>query len=146
MKKYTIKETVYFENIDLNVEVAKFKGTKQKAFDFAQNMDLKVLLHENHLEILLNGQSYTVQNSDRERYQFRICTKDIKPIPLSDIEKMTDSEKVALLQNEDYQLKEEDFKDVNWNFSEVYRLLTEMRPNTKVFNFDSLAYSIDIAS
>ncbi|SFD18638.1 hypothetical protein SAMN04488168_12348 [Bacillus sp. 491mf] len=146
MGKYTIEETVYYENIDLNVEVARFKGTEQKAFDFAKNMNVQVLLHENHLEIVINGQSYTLQNLDRKRYQFRICTKNIKPIPLSEIEKMTSHEKLALLQNESYQVTEEDFKNVNWNFTEAYKLLKEAYPHKKVFIFDSLSYSVNIAS
>ncbi|PEK58833.1 hypothetical protein CN593_29315 [Bacillus pseudomycoides] len=146
MKTYKIKETVYFDNIDLDIEVTTIQGTEQDAFDFAENMDLKVFLHENHLEIVLNGQSQIILNSNREKYQFRICTKNIKPIPLSDIEKMTTHEKLALLQNVSYQITENDLEDVNWSFTEVYELLKETRLTKKVFKFDSLAYSVEIAS
>ncbi|HHQ2480321.1 TPA: hypothetical protein ACSPJ7_004648 [Bacillus cereus] len=143
MKNYNINQLVYFENLDLEVVVTSVQMNESEAKNIGRNMDIKIILTSEYLEIRLNGKIDRIQNFEHKKYQFCIFTKKNNPIFSGELNTMSYKEKISLLQRDSYMDTEGKFVNVDWSLSEVYELLHLKYPEVDSYVFNSFAYLVE---
>ncbi|WP_100618216.1 hypothetical protein [Bacillus cereus] len=140
---YNINQLAYFENLDLEVVVTSIRTSESEAKNVGRNMDVKIILKFGYLEIRLNGKTNIINDCENKKYQFRIFTKNDNLVSSSELNVMSNKEKINLLQKEACIDTEGKFVNVDWNFSEVYELLHLKYPEMDSFVFNSFAHLIE---
>lgn len=140
-KLYTLWQHMHYDNVDITVNVGVMEGTEEEVDEFARDMDCEITLHPNYLELVVNGRTSRYGNEDDDSYFFELCTKEITPISLEEIDKMSDAEKLSLFENPAYMITENDMQRMDWTPADAFQFLQEQRPNKTSFTFDSLSYS-----
>lgn len=144
MSVFQISEYRNYNDVFLDIIIMEMEGSEDSAFLLAQNLNCKIILFEDRLEIQhFNGEVITLKDKNRDKYQFQICTKlSGYPISLETIQKMSSKEIQDLLQNENYMTTADDYENIHWTLSEAYGILHTFYPEKNHFSFDSLAYGV----
>ncbi|MEG1482905.1 MAG: hypothetical protein RSA57_03810 [Cetobacterium sp.] len=141
MSKYKVTLALNYNDIFLEVTISgnNIISTRELAEKIGESGE--VVLMNNRINILNDFiNPIDIKDEEKDLYQFQICKKEIKPV---DISKLSAKEILDLMDNEDYMTCKDDYVDVDWNISEVYKILKEQYPEKSKFRFDSLAYGIE---
>lgn len=142
MKIYKVTLMLNYNHIFLEVIISRNNIiTTRKLAEKVGNSG-EIFLTNNKLNLVNDDMNHCFDITDIERdlYQFQICKKEMKPI---DTSKLSAKEILDLMYNEDYMTDENDYVNVDWSISEVYKRLKDKYLEKDVFKFDSLAYGIE---
>lgn len=129
----------YYENIDLNVEVARSTATEE---EILKNLEgLEIILKEDHISLKLKGQETIIKNEQRELYFFEKLNKILPdPVEVSDF---SEQQILDLLNNDSFMITGDDFDRLEHNISQVYQILKTSDPIKSEFVFSSSSYKFE---
>lgn len=139
-RDYRLFNYCYYNDVFVEIVIAEIHSTYDEAERLA-NGHVTVILKNDSIELFHNDKHSFIQNTDRELYQFEVCTK-LLPQPI-DPRILTDDQKTQLIDNEEYMCTSDDFENVEWSISEAYEKLKSLYPNKAEFYLSSLSYRIE---
>lgn len=147
LKKYRITEQFDYDEIAVDIVIKdNAELTEEEAHSIGEDACDLILTKDGFIVDGIQGEKqYILKDSDKGKYQFSLLTKELPPpIPMEEIEQMSEAEKMALFsEGSPYEVTEEDYEKKDWSISEVYAMLKEKDPNKDVFVWESISYGID---
>lgn len=137
---YVIEEYGNYNDIHLNVTVAEVHGSENGANKLAEELGAKVFLYTDSIKIVTTTHEIVIENHEKDKYQFEVCTKQLEPIPLERMQSMSQEELERTFK--EYMITEEDMKPLKWDIKEAFQHLTNLYEPKLFYKFDSLSYGV----
>jgi hypothetical protein len=146
MKNYKIKQTLYYDLLDIELIIDNVMSTEDEANKIGYEMELIVELYPDHLKIIKNNEVIQLMSNERDKYKFFLNNSDNlgQPISIQELNQMSTEQKLSLLEDPRYEIKLENSVEMNWSLYDAFDYLHNKTPKKNSYNFSSCSYSVEL--